>query len=211
MSKSNLTTEARSGELSQVNFLLEAHTNKMKLGGEPVYVHSVNDDDTINVIPRLYQQKSGGQNVELGIIYHVPYLKLQSGSIGIKIKPVAGDVGEVIFNNRDISLIKKIVGGAKKFCQAGSHGKCEWESAVYVMSLFMDAPASFIELIGDKIAIESAAVSIKSNQVDIDSKVKINGDTEINGSLKNNGINVGSTHLHGGVYPGGAQTTPPVQ
>ena len=62
------------------------------------------------------------------------------------------------------------------------------------------------------------ALIINSNKLTIDVKeliinatdIKINGNVDINGSsLKHNGINIGSTHVHGGVISGSSSTTPP--
>lgn len=59
-----------------------------------------------------------------------------------------------------------------------------------------DDGATFVE-------VASGTVHIKAANLVID------GNTDINGTLKNNGVNVGSTHTHGGVAPGGANTAGP--
>ena len=55
-----------------------------------------------------------------------------------------------------------------------------------------------------KLTVASGQTTITVN------KLVINADVEINGTnLKHNGLNVGSTHVHGGVEPGGANTDGP--
>lgn len=56
----------------------------------------------------------------------------------------------------------------------------------------------------------SSEIRLKDGQVTINAtKIVLNGAVETNGTLKNNDKDVGSTHRHGDVVPGGGQTGVP--
>jgi phage baseplate assembly protein gpV len=79
-----------------------------------------------------------------------------------------------------------------------------------------------IELTADgKMILNAAELEINAGTTHVTSKVTVDGETTINGeialngntsitgTLGNNGTNVGSNHVHGGVQPGGADTQGP--
>jgi hypothetical protein len=52
------------------------------------------------------------------------------------------------------------------------------------------------------VKVESGTVTIKA------ANIKLDGATEIIGSISHNGKNIGSPHTHGGIVPGGGSTAP---
>ena len=74
---------------------------------------------------------------------------------------------------------------------------------------------SVVGVTGNATINVSGATALTTPTTTINSDVTINGSTTINGnvattgSLTNNGTNVGSTHLHSGVVPGGSNTGTP--
>jgi hypothetical protein len=206
----NLKTENRIGEYSQLDFLMKAFATKQRQA-EIVKVIAVNNDKTLDVQPLLSALDSTGKTYKNPVIYHVPYLQLQIGSIGIKAEPVIDDIGLIVICTQDISLLKRV----KNYCLSGSKRRSSWEDAIYLMSCFLESPSSYIELKDDKISMQAteislsadkvtidAEVQITGSKVTIDAEVQITGSTETTGTLKNNSINVGSTHIHLGVQPG---------
>jgi hypothetical protein len=62
---------------------------------------------------------------------------------------------------------------------------------------------SRLRLVAPTIKMDATAVEITADTVDI------TGDVATTGTLTNNGVNVGSTHTHGGVQTGGGTSGPP--
>lgn len=52
-------------------------------------------------------------------------------------------------------------------------------------------------------------VEVISGKIKLTARVEIDGDVETTGKLKNNGVDVGSTHVHPGVQVGPSDTKPP--
>ena len=73
-----------------------------------------------------------------------------------------------------------------------------------------DDLGNVIRLGREKITVNAAtALEITSPANTINGPTVINGNVDTHGTLKNNGKDVGSTHTHGGVMVGGAQTEVP--
>jgi hypothetical protein len=60
--------------------------------------------------------------VEHGVIYSIPYFRLQGGVNAIIIDPEPGDIGMCGFCSRDISVVKN----TKKIANPGSYRKYAW-------------------------------------------------------------------------------------
>jgi hypothetical protein len=60
------------------------------------------------------------------------------------------------------------------------------------------------------VAIGSTSLLVQSAGVTVNGKFTVNGNVETTGTLKNNGVSVGSTHKHSGVQTGGSNTGNPV-
>ncbi|MBD8556905.1 phage baseplate assembly protein V [Rhizobium sp. CFBP 8762] len=67
--------------------------------------------------------------------------------------------------------------------------------------------------IGDTVfAADGGALTLVSGQIVMNGDVTITGNVAIEGgSLTHNGVNIGSTHIHGGVKRAGEKTDPPIQ
>jgi len=67
-----------------------------------------------------------------------------------------------------------------------------------------------VHTIGDlKLRVVGDAVELLAGTLKITANVVITGNLENTGALKNNNVDVGSTHVHPGVMPGAADTRPP--
>ena len=112
-----------------------------------------------------------------------------------------GDVGLASFCDRDISAVKH--GG--KAAPPSSSRKHDMSDAIYHMSIVSAAPSQYVQFSDSGITIHSPSkVEINAPSVSISGSVSITG-----GSLMHNEKNVGSTHVHGGISPGGADTSTP--
>ena len=63
---------------------------------------------------------------------------------------------------------------------------------------------------GVNVSIGSTSLIVDSTGVTVNGKFTVNGNVETTGTLKNNGVSVGSTHKHSGVQTGTSNTGNPV-
>lgn len=147
---------------------------------------------TVSVQPMVNQIDGVGNATPHGTIYNVPYFRIQGGANAIIIDPVVGDIGVAVFASRDLSSVK----ATRNVANPGSRRKNSWADGLYLGGFLNGVPVNFIRFSASGIEIGSATITLT-------------GDVFINGTLVNNGVNVGSTHLHGGVMTGGGSTGVP--
>jgi hypothetical protein len=111
----------------------------------PVKVVAVkpNNEHTgfVDVQPLVQQISADSTVVDHGIIYNVPYFRIQGGINGIIIDPVVGDIGLCDFCSRDISAVKN----AKQIAPPASRRMHSFSDAVYIGGFLNKAPTRFIE------------------------------------------------------------------
>lgn len=111
----------------------------------PVKVIAVkpNDGHTgfVDVQPLVQQISADSTVVDHGIIYNVPYFRLQGGINGIIIDPAVGDIGLCDFCSRDISAVKN----SKQIAPPASRRIHSFSDAIYIGGLLNAAPTRFIE------------------------------------------------------------------
>ncbi len=84
----------------------------------------------------------------------------------------------------------------------------DWQARSYSISL--PSGTVTIEVGGSSAVITDRAITVKADTINLTGQITLNGDVQINGaSLQHNGVNVGSTHIHPGVMPGGGSTATP--
>lgn len=177
----------------------------------PVKVIEVTNDGEVSPIGRLSIQPLVGQlsaawNVlPHGIIYDVPYLRIQGGANAVIIDPQVGDIGIAAFCDRDISTVKATgkVGGP------GSLRRHDLSDAVYLGTIMGGMPAQYIQFSPQGINIVSPAeVSITAPKISSKGEWAHTGSITVSDDVVASGISQ-VTHQHGGVARGGAMTSPP--
>ena len=120
---------------------------------------------TVDVQPLVSQVDGAGNPVPHGVIYGLPYVRMQAGPWAIIIDPQAGDVGLCGFCMRDISKVKAT--GAVAL--PGSMRTYDWADGVYIgMCLSSVAPTRYIQFTSTGINIVSPdTVTITANKVDL--------------------------------------------
>ena len=185
-------------EVGRMNFIIRSALSGLRTS-MPVKVIAVSNTGgiapigTVDVQPLVSAVDGNGTAWAHGIIYNVPYMRIQGGSNGIILDPIVGDVGIATVCDRDISTVKNT--GAVS--APGSNRKNDMSDMVYLMTIIGQAPTQYIQFNSSGITITSPTA------------VTINADVTINGTLTNNGHLVGSTHTHGGVQTGGGTTGVP--
>ncbi|WP_085596137.1 MULTISPECIES: phage baseplate assembly protein V [unclassified Pseudomonas] len=84
----------------------------------------------------------------------------------------------------------------------------DWQAKSYSISL--PSGTVTIQVAGSSAVITDSAITAKADTISLTGQITLNGDVQVNGaSLQHNGVNVGSTHTHPGVMPGGGSTATP--
>lgn len=175
----------------------------------------------------LVDQFTGdNKTIPHGEIPNVPYFRLQGGNNAIIIDPKVGDIGMASFSSRDISAVKN----ARMQAPPGSRRMYDMSDAMYFGGFLNQAPTQYIHFTDTGIMIysptqldvEAPMINVIADLTTINSDTIINGDLSVTGesnlngnanilgTFTNNGVNVGSTHKHGGVQTGGGNTGNPI-
>ena len=224
-------------EVGKMNFIIRSALSGLRTA-IPVKVIAVTNDGGVspigfvNVQPLVNAVDGNGVSWEHGIIYNVPYMRIQGGANGIILDPQVNDVGIATVCDRDISTVKN----TGEIGAPGSNRKNDMSDMVYLMTIIGAAPTQYIQFNAAGITILSPTkVIINAPNVEIDASTQcainsptiiLNGQvTQGSGSYSGNASFGGSmtvtgdvtaagtsvhTHKHGGVQTGGGQTGTPV-
>jgi len=141
-------------------------------------------------IQLLVNQIDGQGNTEpRGIIYKCPYQRLQGGANAVILDPKEGDIGIVVFADRDISSVTANKGQANP----GSRRRFDIADALYIGGVLNGTPTQYIRFSDDGIVFHSPtdikleAPTIELNagtSVTVNSPVfRVNGATQLNGPV----------------------------
>ncbi|MFK3645160.1 MULTISPECIES: phage baseplate assembly protein V [unclassified Pseudomonas] len=84
----------------------------------------------------------------------------------------------------------------------------DWQAKSYSISL--PSGTVTIQVGTSSVVVTDSSITGNADSITLTGAITLNGEVQINGaSLKHNGVNVGSTHIHPGVMPGPGATAPP--
>lgn len=150
---------------------------------------------SVDVQPMVDQIDGLGNQMPHGTIYSLPYFRAQGGVSGIICDPAVGDIGVAIFADRDISKVK----ATRAIAGPGSRRQNDWADGLYIGGFLNAVPTQYVRF--HELGIDIVTTGT----------LMINAGTIAStGTLLNNGLHVGSTHVHGGVQSGGSNTGTPV-
>ncbi len=118
-----------------------------------------------------------------GIIYSLPYFRLQGGASAIVITPTVGDIGVALYADRDISTVK----ATRDFGPPGSLRRFDMADGMYFGGILNAAPTQYILLNADGITLTSPTGVIINAESTINGNTDINGDTVIDGDGETTG------------------------
>lgn len=119
---------------------------------------------TVDVQPLVNQTDSYGNAVPHDVIHGFPYFQLQSGTSAIVIVPTVGDIGTVIFADRDISAVK----ATRAAANPASRRMFDMADGLYFGGMLNAAPTQYVRFDGSGIAITSpVAVTLNAPAVTI--------------------------------------------
>ena len=105
----------------------------------------------VSVQPMINQTDGAGNSVQHGIIYECPYFRLQGGSNAIILDPQVGDIGLMVFADRDISSVI----ANKAVSNPGSRRRFDMADGLYIGGMLNGTPTQFVEFSATGITITS--------------------------------------------------------
>lgn len=157
-------------------------------------VHSVGLEPvgTVDVQIMVHQQDGAGRTVPHGVIYGLPYFRLQGGTKAVICDPSVGDIGAAIVCGRDISSVK-----ANRAPSApGSFRQYDYADGLYLGGFLNGIPEEYIWLTGDGVKVQTKGeFTVSASKVTFDCDIMTTGD------VKAAGISLNS-HEHSGVQKG---------
>lgn len=110
---------------------------------------------TVDVQPLVSQIDGGGNATQHGVVYGIPWFRLQGGKSAVIVDPEVGDIGFVICADRDISGVKgAIAAGKEPMTTPGSRRKYNIADGIYVGgALAKDAPERYFAFTSDGIKV----------------------------------------------------------
>ena len=116
----------------------------------------------VSLRPMVNQLDGYGNAVPHGVIYNVPYFRLQGGANAIILDPQEGDIGWAGFADRDISSVK----ATKAQANPGSRRMFSMADAVYFGGILNGTPDQYIAFSSSGIAILSPTqISMTAPQI----------------------------------------------
>jgi len=157
----------------------------------------------VDVLPLVNQIDGSGNATPHQVVHGLPYFRFQGGSNAVLCDPQVGDIGLVVFCDRDISSVK----ASGKQANPGSRRRFDMADGIFIGLCLGGAPNQYIAFTGSGISI----VDKNGNSIVMGpGGVTING-AQINQSgdvISAAGIDLNS-HVHTGVTTGTSNSGPP--
>lgn len=207
-------------EFNSFNFAMQMFAQKMQTV-TLVEVQAVTNSGgispvgTVDVLPLVNQMTGDRIAVPHGVLYRVPYFRLQGGANAIILDPQVGDIGLCCFASRDISAVKAQKGAAPP----GSFRMFDWADGLYLGGFLNGTPTQYVAFAAGGITLLSPSkITLHAPEVDIVASTKVavtspeitqTGTVVAQGDVTGQGTSL-HTHTHSGVTVGGGVTGPPV-
>lgn len=161
---------------------------------------------TVDVQPLVNQMTGARVAVPHGTIYKLPYSRLQGGTNAVIIDPKPGDIGIVVFSQRDITSVKAKKGRANP----NSFRMFNWSDGIYIGGILNGTPVQYVRFTDSGITLVSPdTITLQAPTVAVEGNLTVSGTTVGTGDGTFAGIDV-ETHIHSGVQSGTDDSGPPV-
>lgn len=132
----------------------------------------------VDVHPLVNQIDGLGNSVPHGVIYHVPYFRIQGGGNAIILDPQVGDIGIAIFAGQDISSVK----ASKARSNPGSRRRFNMADALYIGGVLNGVPTQFVRFSASGIELVSPTeIDISAPVVRVHAATSLHVDCDGNG------------------------------
>ncbi|MCG0998062.1 Gp138 family membrane-puncturing spike protein [Acetobacter persici] len=176
----------------------------------PVQVKGVsgtglNPVGTVDVQPLVHQQDASGRVTPHGVLYNVPYFRLQGGTRAVILDPSEGDIGLALVADRDIFNVKT----ARASAAPGSFRQQNMADALYIGGFLNGTPQDYLWFSENGITLKTGGTfSIDAQTTHITGPVSIDGPLTVSQDATASGISL-THHTHPGVQPGSGTTGTP--
>lgn len=161
---------------------------------------------TLDLQPLVQQMDGDGNVVDLPILYGVPYSRLQGGTDAVILDPKVGDLGVVVFGDRDLSAAI----ASKDKAPPGSNRRNSLSDAMWIGGYLNGAPTQYVRFSTTGIEmISPTKVTIKAPLITLDGPVTATSTVTAATQVTAAGIGL-TTHKHVGVTTGGGTSGVPV-
>jgi hypothetical protein len=158
--------------------------------GVPVVVKAVHGGGvgappTVDVQPLVNQIDGQGNKTDHGTIYGIAVGRNQGGANAIINDPVAGDVGHLAVNDRDISVVK--ANGGKKG-NPGSFRRHNLADGIYLAAVFAVTPTQYVQFTatglrivdinGNTILTSAAGINLNGLLIDLSGNLTTPGSVQ---------------------------------
>lgn len=104
----------------------------------------------VNVQPMVNQLDGYGDSVPHGVIFNVPYMRIQGGANAVIIDPKVGDIGIACFASHDISAVK----ANRDISNPGSLRRFDMADAIYIGGILNGTPVNYVMISDDEITLK---------------------------------------------------------
>ena len=206
----NLVPADYSSEIERLKAIINNSLSGLRTA-MPVKIISVSNNGglspigTVNVQPMVSMLDGSGNAWPHGIIYTVPYMRIQGGANGIILDPAIGDIGIATVCDRDISTVQN----TGKVSAPGSLRKNDMSDMVYLMTIIGATPTQYVQFNSTGINIVSpVAVSITAPAINTNGTWNRTGTLTATGDIIGAGTSL-HTHTHKGVTTGSGNSGVP--
>ena len=208
-------------EVGRLNYMIRSALSGLRVA-MPVQVIAVSNAGglspvgTVNIQPLVNAVDGNGNSWPHGVIYNVPYMRIQGGSNGIIIDPQVNDIGIAVVCDRDISTVQAVGNSVNSktgnnFTSApGSNRKNDMSDMVYLMTMIGLAPTQYIQFNSSGLTIHSPVdVKITAPTLHSSGTWTHTGSFTASGEVTANNSTPLHTHVHSGVTTGTGNTGAP--
>jgi hypothetical protein len=140
---------------------------------------------TVDVQPLVNQMTGARVAVPHGTIYKLPYSRVQGGTNAIIMDPAPGDIGVVVFSQRDISSVK----ASKAQANPGSFRTFNWADGIYVGAILNGTPQQYIQFSSAGVLTNSPTeITLTAPAILLDGEVEVTGAATFDGTILVDGV-----------------------
>lgn len=163
---------------------------------------------TVDVQLLVNQIDGSGNSTPNGVVYGIPWFRMQGGKNAIICDPLVDDIGFVVCSDRDISNVKAKKGQANP----GSYRRYNVSDGVYVGGVLNAVPEQWVRFTTDMVEVGDKTgnvVKLSSTGIELTPHgalpVKVNGNLIVTGNFQLGGLleSVDGTLYTGKIWTGG--------
>lgn len=135
----------------------------------------------VDVVPMVNQIAGDGSSIPRGVIYRLPYQRIQGGHNAVIIDPKAGDIGLAVFAMRDTSAIKADPVRAVALATGtdgtppGSARVYDPADGMYFGGFLNGAPTNYVRVSDDEIEVHHGTkVIVTAPEIDLTASTVVN-------------------------------------